>query len=848
MKRLLLKFAAVAVALVAGESVAVAQTVYGLAKTAYGFSTASVELSALSADETAVMTTEFELDGVEEFYAGAGAGDKYYAFLCDDDYATFFCTVNFTTGEVVKINSSSYGLRQPGTSMRGLTYNSTTEKLYGIEPAVDTETNKYVSKIYEVNTTSGELTQVAALEGEYRAIAADGEGGFYVAKAAGSFSPYAAIYYVSEVDGYTTPTEVLVDEDFSIPSSNYNTMVVSDGKIYYQTNNQINLVDLSVKTITLLGTTGSSATSKKALCGMTFTKSSADGEPGAVVDNTHRLLVRTLTYGDSMGEVSIDVDTKKEEYFYDANYNLQRVVEYGREYDTKTKESGDYTLTYLTKYNYGSNGTLDSTVTYQRGLYDFGDKSFKKSTVTTYKYDEQGRLVEEPDGYYTLRHEYDDEGNIVKTEKINSYTNSVVQTLTYSDFYDVNKPTFVESTGPYDSYVYYAFITYDANGNKISELQTKDIDRTEKKQLEEWTYDGTFLTLYTKTTSFESDGTPIEESKTVYEIVDGDSNKIRRTSYSKSGSSWARSGLPKVDEYVEFEDMNLKTATELVAEVVEDTLNTVKLNISIPMIVYETGDCDFAIYRDGSLIATKNIFDIYVESEGFGAASLEYVDSLIYNGDHEYFVQPLINENGGGIAPLAEGEEESTGVGYCISNIAEVTLDTDLPAVTNLKATDKYTNQYNEECVVIEFTNPENMEDFGFISNDLYFTGYQLGDTTTTDPTVEHLDGRYYDDEFEVFVLTRYKFGKALSDTITVNVQTVGIEAVSTVSGATISFDGTNVRLSRNADIAVYSAAGKLVAKEPDTTGISLAHHTPGVYIVCLTADGVTTAHKVVVK
>lgn len=865
MKRNLLYSVAMAVILVCGGNAAVAQTAYGIVEGASGYSTASVDMSTLSADETAIINTDgHSIDGVTSFYAGTSAGDKYYAFMCDEDNDTFFCTVNFETGNVVKINSSSYGWGSAGASMRDLTYDSTNGKLYGIENVVDDVLHKPIANIYEINPTTGAITKIAKLDSEYRGMAFDEEnGGFYVAKyAPKGMSMLAQIFYISEANDYT-PELILKNEEFEMPSTYNNTMVFNNGKLYFFTYYQVNEIDLEAKTITNLGNTGTQSGDKisnKELLGPTFIKSSVDGEAGRTENATNRLLVRSYTYGDYMGTVSYDVDMKKKEYFYDANYKLQRVINYSREYDDKNNPQ-DYVIEDMTKYNYDNDGLLENTVKYQRGVYDFGEIAFKEGATVTYEYDGRGRLTTEPNGYYLYSYEYDDNDNIVKVTKKN-LSGATIQVITYSDFYDQNKPTAGVSTSETypDTYNYYIHIDYDENGNKTREMWAKDEDFKQMKQLETWTYDGTFLKLYVKATSFDADGMPIPYSKTVYEMVDNDPNKVRYKDYNNTRTNgknnWTGTGQPHMDEYVEFKKMNQQTRTNLTAEVVEGKINTVKLNISIPQIVYEAGDCDFAIYRDGDLITTKNIYDILVEDEDpedrFAEPHLEFVDSLLYNGNHEYFVQPVIDESG--IMPTDEtGDNDDTeiarptGTGYCISNIAEATVKLDLPAVTDLKAGNLRTDN-NAKYVTISWTNPEYPGEYGFLRNDLYFTGFQLEEASTEDPTVSGLEGSFYDNVSDVFILSRFKYGKVISDTLTVNLETVGIEAVPTKSGTTISFDGRDVRLSRNAAIAVYSAAGKLEAKEADANGISLGNLNAGVYIVCLTKDGITTAHKVVVR
>ena len=98
-----------------------------------------------------------------------------------------------------------------------------------------------------------------------------------------------------------------------------------------------------------------------------------------------------------------------------------------------------------------------------------------------------------------------------------------------------------------------------------------------------------------------------------------------------------------------------------------------------------------------------------------------------------------------------------------------------------------------------------------------------------------------------VFVLTRYKFGKAISDTLAVDVLKDGIAKV-TDNGSSISFDGKVVTVDGKANFSVFSVAGKMEAHTAASGSIDLTAMKPGAYIVCVEQNGKKNAFKVVVK
>lgn len=561
----------------------------------------------------------------------------------------------------------------------------------------------------------------------------------------------------------------------------------------------------------------------------------------AVAAEPVRQLVRTLKYGDAMGDAPKDVDMSKSEYFYDSDNRLMRVVESGRTYGEGNKPL-DYKVMYLYKYEYAADGLSSTCTTYQTGLYDYGDMGWKDKGTETTTYDSDGRVVSEVQSMYLVTYEYDEAGNVVKMTKASKSSGKVSQEFTYSDFVGKDKPKTIVSTSPsYSTYRYTATCEYDEAGNKLSELQvyTDEKKAGEKKQLETWTYeeDG-FLRQYNKYTSFEDDGTPKPYSKRCYWLPDETNpNRIMYSdsTWTASQQIWSGSGRPTLEEYADFGETAEATVTTLAVSLAEGKINTVRLDIAIPEGTDETKSA-FNIYCDGALIDTKWAYEL---EKTDGKATLSYIHEGLYNGDHDYFVQMLTGNS----------NDIDDYVGYSISNPASISLSLELPPVTNLKAVDHRKGDNSSDIVTFTWTNPEYPEDYGFISNDLYLGRAQLSESSTDDAAATSLEGSFYSATLNVFVLTRFKYGKAFSETITVNLADVptGIAAASTTAG-TISLNGRMLNIGRNADITVCSFDGKTQAKAAAARGIDLSRLAAGTYIICVGDGKATEAYKVVLK
>ena len=506
-----------------------------------------------------------------------------------------------------------------------------------------------------------------------------------------------------------------------------------------------------------------------------------------------------------------------------------------------------------------ANGNVTNAVTYQNGLYDYGDMAMKLTSETTYEYDAAGRLVKENSGSGTVGYEYDEAGNIVKKTITNANTNTVTQTIEYLEFAAVNKPTVYTSTGAYDSYNYTGVIEYDENLNKISDTHNKvgeDLDFGTPKmtpfEREEWVYEAGVLVSYTK---FYADGNGVMQPnlRTTYTPVDGNPDKLRVVDETYSDGRWCpQAGSTCVYEYSDFSGMVDMTRVDILPMVSEDEAGVVDVLFSLPEIAYSS-NTNIALYRDGKKVAEAAAVDCY----DFETDVCKLRDTVVPNGIHEYFVQPLV-----GVADeFAENIEYK---GFYISAIAEVKTETYLPPVTDLRLAGAREEsvlvgftRYTQQIATIEWTNPENRPDC-FISNDLYFEGMQSGETATTDADATKLDATVYlekpGETATLFVLTRYALGKAKSEPITISLEQfnevmAGIDNVlADAEGNTFDMNGRIFSVNGTADITVYTPAGQTVAMAKNTASIDLSDLKDGAYVVLVKKANTVKGYKITLK
>lgn len=832
---------------------------YGLAVSWDGAYTASFDVAQANSDDNLPVTKgDKKMESVCEgsIKCAANVGDKYVMFYEDINYNTAFATVNFETGNVVDVNNYSYKGGKPGAMMQSMTYNNRKGKLYGIEKVYNEEIEGYQTALYSIDPETGALTEEKRYDEEIDGIVADSKGPMYVVK--NKMVNYQPVPTLWKLDNSTMelPDAPTVDNtDVTVQNSTDNSLVMSaDNKVvYYITGTQVNAFDLTAKTFKVLGNLA------ELVSGITAAPGTVDGvATEAPAEPNARKLVSKTWFGDAMSTAPNTQDMTKEVYFYNYDNKLERVAKYGRGYNEDGTFS-DYDLTRYTKNILDANGNVTNAVTFQNGLYDYGDMAMKQTSEITYEYDAAGRLVKEQNGSEIISCEYDEAGNVVKKTITNVNTNTVTQTIEYLDFAAVNKPTVYISTGAYDSYNYTGVIEYDENLNKISDTHNKvgeDPDfgtpTMTPMEREEWVYEAGILLSYTK---YYADGNGVMQPnlRTTYTPIDGNTDKLRVVDESYYDGKWySQAGSICIYEYADFSGMVDMTRVDILPMVSEDEAGVVDVLFSLPEIAYSS-NVNIALYRDGKKVAEAAAIDCY----DFETGVCKLRDTVVPNGVHEYFVQPLV-----GVADeFAENIEYK---GFYISAVAEVKTETYLPAVTDLRLAGAREEsvlvgftRYTQQIATIEWTNPENRPDC-FISNDLYFEGMQSGEAATTDADATKLDANVYlekaGDTATLFVLTRYALGKAKSEPLTITLEQfnevmTGIDnVVADAEGNAFDLNGKTFTVNGTADITVFTPAGQLVKKAQNAGSIDLASLKSGAYVVLVKKANSVKGYKITLK
>ncbi|MGN0221135.1 MAG: hypothetical protein ACI4BA_03310 [Prevotella sp.] len=830
------------------SSQAMAETVvYGCGSGALNWNMVSFDLDAINTQSSVKPTTLFSMPEVEsEVLCGASVGKKYFAYYLDENTGDMlFSSMNFTTGKVVQV--CSYGGVE--WTMRDLEYDAATGKLYGVMfvKQFDEEGRMIkIARLVEINPANGELTSMAEYEGVTPlALALNPEGGFYlVAEKISSSFKYVPVVYSIAGDAALTLSQLFMAEDVSYNGSVSHSCFMYGGSLYFFSGGQCFTFDVAAQKGALKGSLSGN------FSGLSFEASTEDGTPAGTTVTGNRVLVSRTYYGDAMGTAPLTQDMTRKEYYYNTNGKLQMMVELGRGLQTdaqgKVTGYGDYEETSYTVNDFDANGNMITASKYQYGLYDFGEMGRRFNYQNTYTYDLNGNLIEQVESGYRTVYEYKD-GNMTK-QMVYSSTDDLIQQMVYSNFREDHQPQKVVSTSPnhpeWTSYIYTETRTYDENGMLIL-AQRKD-GQNNLLQEETWTYEEDFLKEYVRAYAFDLSGQMVAAFKTSYAMVDGNPDVVGQVdSTYVSGKWYMESGTKCICEYQDFSD---KKGSCQIAEFVvlpaQDARNTAVLQFSVPDMAYAT-DCMIRILRNGKEVAVKNAVDLLPEDGegGFGLPLLQYTDSALVNGDYLYMLQVC------GVA--YDAESNATPVGYYVSGGADITFNLELPKVTDVKliSARKSSSDYYG---TVGWENPADMEEYGFISNDLYLDKNQLAETSTTDANITALEGNFYYTSHKAYILSRYKYGKVCSDTITVtrtNLKDIiaGIETVD-ANGKTISFDGKSLQLQSHANVSVYTGSGMLATRQRNANHVDMSTLSAGVYVVSVERNGITSVYKLTVQ
>ena len=856
--------------------------VYGLMPSStYGARTTSFDIDALGATALKI-TPEFAFENAEEFKCGTSVGDKYYAFVVNSGVdAPAFVTLNFTTGKMVVVNDKSFTYGKPGFGANGMAYDEANEKLYTIEGVYDESLDAPATKLYSVDTTNGTLTEVATLNDSYKAIASDHKGGFYLVKVVSKDRKYYPVLYKVSADYKVT--EAVANTTVTCSYTTYNSLVASkDGKtVYYAAGKSIYAFDVTAATVEKKGDLNSN------IAGVTFGKSSADGVAAENIPDdkpaAKRFLVMRRIYGSIMGDVSDDVDSKRTYYYYNVDGKEVGYANYGRLY-TDLGTSDNFNIVDIAKPVFDENGNIVARNTYQWGQYDFLDYTFKKTpNCVTYEYNEAGQLVSDTTSLYYHEYIYNENGTLSILNTYNKYTKKLSQSIKYTYDEKGNVISYV-SDGNYDYQKYNAEIDYDENGNKIEEYQYQVVDdpnmpgstMNKSKQLESWKYVDNCLAEYQRF-RYDDKGNAVPDFKTVYEpVVEGDYNDVyaRDSSYFDNGkiSKWMGESTYSRYTYADFTDMEKDTYMELTAEVDAKAYNTVNLKFTMPQLG-GIQKCKFVIYRDCTPIDTLSLDD-FVTNADPETGLCTYQDKLLKNGTYDYFIQPLFTaysddmmaadidepgiDDGGVVTP--EENPEAEWIGYYSTTPVQVTVYTELPAVTDLaltggeiKTSGSIANLQKTYYAGLSWKNPENITDYGFKKNSIYLGKQKqsLAEITKADSTNVNVELAFEEDT-EAYVVTSYALGYAVSDTIAIKIKAIenaaGVEGVTVDGAVKATFANNTITLSDNATVSVFAANGQKVYEENNVTSVSLNNLPAAAYIVCVEKNGNVNAYKYRVK
>lgn len=569
------------------------------------------------------------------------------------------------------------------------------------------------------------------------------------------------------------------------------------------------------------------------------------------VETQNRFLVKAVTLGSQMGDMPEDLDSKRVYYYYNTDGKLVGSSTYGRNY-TDGGYSDTFSLTDIEKIIFDVNGNMTNKDFYQYGEYDDGDYSFRKTqNCESYTYDVQGRLATDTTSMRINEYTYNDDGTLLKVTSYNKRTKKFVQEITYT--YENGQATHYSSTGQY--YEFEADLKYDADGNKIEEYQyAKSGENVKPRQRETWTYTDGVLTLYMKY-RYDSKGAEVADSKKEYVPVENNMNVMDVTDYTYNSvkDTWNKWGLTVRQTYRDFSGMKEATQTMLLSATPDKKLkNTINLQFTAPKAGLVHG-CKFVVYRDCVALDTLDLAVVMDPA----TKQCSYQDKELKSDTYTYFVQPLFALTNG---EISDATADSEWVGYYTSTPMDVNvaLATELPAVTDLKLVGGEVKRYGsivsplvEYYADLEWKNPANLEELGFVRNDVAFVGMGLSDTKL-EGAAESARVQIMDDEMQVYVITTYKYGKAYSDAITVTVKDIekynGVESVTADGVVKATFAGNTVQLSDAANVSVYSAAGAKVYAKQNTCSVALGQLPAATYIVCVEKDGKSSFYKYGVK
>ncbi len=819
---------------------------------------------------------------------GTLAESVYYAYMETEtesgNTTNMFCSLNMTTGKKVVLGHG-YELAYAVD----MCYDETTKTIYLLRKDFvvkneETGEGAYVMELCTVNPQNGQITSFVTLPEEatdYKiaGITPDGKGNLYML----GMAPYTPMdgenpmfkYWYKQMNLYSfnlttkTLSKVFVDEptakvklstDFMTSS-----LALHEGVLYLTVQSHLITLDVATKTATLKTEKGSGeagADDAKLFLGeavgICFAKSTADAvaedEPLQPEQTPDTRLVKVVeTYGDHMGQ-RIGVMTHKTISLYDGENRLQREATYGYSYaDATTGAESKWEIEYFKGYTYNEAGQLITTASEKYGIHDGTDLAFvaNKDTVI-YEYDEAGRLVKEArqlEGY-TMLYAYNEAGQKVKEAKFvpdyyDQYEGDeyMMYEITYSAFNAFGQPDSIHSTGQYDNDKYFGAYTYDEQGRKTGAHTWTLADSSDVK-IETWTYndDAANDTVMVYWIHEWFWGFDQGEKRTVYTYDNGNINRTKEQVQTLAANgSWVNESTYTITELSEMNPEAVATLEVIDGRNVNHVLeaNSAAIIITLPDAAV-TGTMAFDIYRHGVFLARLNATDA---KDG----KLTYFDEGVKNGTYDYYVQTvLINE-------LLETEEALN-----ISNVVTYTHYIELPKVLEIEcistrleggvyyATVAWRDEFSE-IPMSSYGHPVGVpvdmklaKQYGFLRYNVMLENMKAADNLETDGQATTWEVNCgYTGKVNLYIQTVYKYGKANSEMISIDVPAIAsIESV--VDNNALTVEAGVVSVSVPAHIVVYNAQGAVVAEAVNTLDLNVL--PAGIYLVKVeTAEGVQT-------
>ena len=491
-----------------------------------------------------------------------------------------------------------------------------------------------------------------------------------------------------------------------------------------------------------------------------------------------RKLVCTYTLGDAMGEAS--GITKQEHFFAGADNRPLRGCLQGK------GTGADFTLTKYYSFSQAAEdgNTVVSNFMSQWGKYDFGDDGLKapaQQEAVTMAQD--GKVLRKVTQSYAYDYEYDAQGSLVKETWTLASSGALSKTIEYVNGQDGLPTSAIEynSKGTFScKYVY----DYDGNGNLTMKETYKRTAATDENTeylnaIEEYKYDETGRqTEYIKYGSGKSNADPKLTSRKTYEPYNGNADKILETSYSSptvdaegNVTSWKKAATAYIYEYAGFTEGGRAqwAIDDLKAETAADK-NDVNLTFSAPQ--GAGAGTRFAILRSGIPVAVVNYSDVKGED-----GKCHYTETGVRLGKWEYFVVPFEGES---LLDMTANTQRY------MSNIATINVQTQtLRAVQNLRfevKKEEYVQEgvtYTPYVITLKWDAQPGLAESSFTGHTPYYVKVLTNGTTSngmltngniTDPATTSVSFDYMNtyDELNIFMVSHFTEGNAISDTITI--------------------------------------------------------------------------------